>query len=254
MHHWFGTIIKNGTPENAYKWFSEGFNDYFAHVAMEEGGLFGPSEFKDRINYIIKLYQSDSTNQWPNEKLEKDYWASSKINILPYQRGLIFALYLDEAIKKQTSGKLALKNVILQLLAEARLQKKGFSLPWFLSVLRKITGQDYREQIEEYITKGTFIPINEWQKVSTKMALVQSEVFDLGFTIDKSAMSLNAKITSIQEGSNVQKAGLQIDDVIAGFSSSLKPNEITTVTVKRGEEKIRFQYLPSRKIWTPQLQ
>ena len=87
MHHWFGHILKQAEPENAFKWFHEGFTDYFAHLVMLESCLFNQQEFKKSINNIFAAYYSDSAHQWPNEKLQQDYWSSYEMNKLPYQRG-----------------------------------------------------------------------------------------------------------------------------------------------------------------------
>lgn len=253
MHHWFGHILKQAEPENAYKWFHEGFTDYFAHVAMLDGGLFDQEAFKKRINNVFSVYYSDSTHQWPNEKLQNDYWSSPAIKILPYQRGLVFAAYLNESIKKYSRGTSSLKQVVQHMLAEARLYNKPFSVDRFLQLLKETTGQDYAPIVERFITQGSFIAMADWEKVTDKVVLGPTEVYDLGFTTDKGGIGMNARLTSFTEGGDAQKVGLQVGDVMVGFKSDFKPTSYASITVKRGEETLKFKYLPSRRIMVPQL-
>jgi predicted metalloprotease with PDZ domain len=253
MHHWFGHVLNQAEPENAFKWFHEGFTDYFAHAAMLDEGLFDQQEFKQRINAVFAAYYNDSTHQWTNEKLEKDYWSSPAMKILPYQRGLLFAFYLNESINTHTKGKSSLKQVVQQLLAEAKVNKKPFSVNRFLQLLQQATGQDYTPQLERFITNGTFISLDDWEKVTDKIGLGSTEVFDLGFTTDKNGIAMNARITALTEGGDAQKVGLQVGDVMIGFSSNKQPNKPATITVKRGEEEIKLKYMPSRQIQVPQM-
>ncbi len=253
MHHWIGTVLKQGEPENAFKWFSEGFTDYFAHIVMLESGLVDQAEYRKTINHIFAAYYADSNHQWPNAKLEKDYWSSAAMNKLPYQRGLIFALYLNESIKYHTNGKWDLKEVVIRMLREARQDNRIFSQEWLLDLLQKSTGKDYSKQLDHFITNGNFISITDWEEVSGKIALLPTEFFDLGFATDKGGIAMNARIISIREGANVQKAGLRTGDIMVGYSSTQQPTDSATLVIMRGDEKIRLRFLPSREVLLPQL-
>lgn len=253
MHHWFGHVLKQAEPENDFKWFHEGFTDYFAHAAMLDQGLFDEQEFKQRINAIFSAYYSDSSHQWPNEKLAKNYWSSPAMKILPYQRGLIFAFYLNEAINLHSNGKVSLKQVMEQLLADAKAQKRPFSVERFLQLLQVATGQDYTSLLDRFIAKGEFISLADWQQVTDKIVMGSAVVYDLGFTTDKNGIALNARIASLTEGGDAQRVGLQVGDVMVGYSSNKQPTSYASITVKRGEEEVKLKYLPSRQILVPQL-
>jgi predicted metalloprotease with PDZ domain len=253
MHHWLGHVLKQGEPENAFKWFHEGFTDYFAHVVMLESGISDQYDFTKRINAIFSAYYSDSTHQWPNTKLEQDYWSSYDMQKLPYQRGLIFAFYLNESIRFHSKEKSSLKQVIQQMLAEARLNKRIFSQDWLLALLQKATGKDYTGLFRRFVTEGSFISIADWEMISDKILLAPTQVFDLGFTTDKATIAMDARISSFAAGANAQKAGLRVGDTIAGYSFTQQPSDSATIVVKRDSEKIKFRFLPSREIKTPQL-
>lgn len=252
MHHWFGHVLKQGEPETAFKWFHEGFTDYFAHIVMLEGGLLNQQEFKRKVNTIFAAYYSDSTHQWPNEKLQQEYWSSAEIQKLPYQRGLIFAFYLDESIRSSSGGKSILKDIIQQMLTEARQNKNVFSQERLLQLLKNNTGSDYSHLLERFITDGNFISMTDWESVSSNVALLPTDVFDPGFTTDR-GIAMNAKIVAVNDGASVQKAGLRIGDIMVGYSATQQPSDSATIVVKRGEEKIELHFLPARQILVPQV-
>jgi predicted metalloprotease with PDZ domain len=252
MHHWLGHILKQGEPENAFKWFHEGFTDYFAHVIMLESGLLDPAAFTKRINDIFRVYYSDSAHQWPNTKLQLEYWSSPSIHLLPYQRGLIFAFYLDESIRRHSTGRTRLKDVVQQMLAAARKERKTFSPDWFLAQLQQTTGKDYTIALEQFITKGIFINMPDWQAVSDKVDLLPAEDFYLGFQTDR-GMVPDALITNVDAGSNAAKAGLAAGDRLAGYSYNPQSRDSASIVIKRGLEKMKFRYLPVRQMLVPQL-
>ncbi|HYH14348.1 MAG TPA: hypothetical protein VD794_03955, partial [Flavisolibacter sp.] len=253
MHYWLGQVVKQIPPYNDYKWFHEGFTDYFAHVIMRDKELFNEQEFKQRINAVFSAYYSDSSHQWPNGSVQTDGSPSYEIQQLPYKRGLLFALYLDESIKKQTAGRASLKTIMQAIFTEARKSGRAFSNDWLLTLLQQTTGHDYRPVLDEFITQGRFISLAHWQKVTDKIVMAPAETFDLGFTTESGKFALNAVIATIREGANVQKAGLKVGDKIAGGSFKRDPSQQGTLVVKRGDEKIELTFYPSRQISTPQL-
>jgi predicted metalloprotease with PDZ domain len=252
MHHWLGHILKQGEPENAFKWFHEGFTDYFAHIIMLESSLLDSTAFKKRINDIFRDYYSDTAHQWPNTKLQLEYWTSPSIHLLPYQRGLLFAFYLDESIWRHSAGQTRLKDVVQQMLAAARKERKTFSPDWFLAQLQQTTGKDYAIPLQRFIMKGTIINLPDWQAVSDKVELLPAEDFYLGFQTDR-GMMLDALITNVDAGSNAARAGLAAGDTLAGYSYNPQSRDSASIVVHRGAEKMKFRYLPVRRLMLPQL-
>jgi predicted metalloprotease with PDZ domain len=252
MHHWFGQVLQQKQPENAYKWFHEGFTDYFAYLVMLQSGVLQKNEWKNKLNAILANYYADSTNQWPNEKILHEYGLSPKIQQLPYQRGLIFALYLDEAIQYHTRGRSDLKKLVIEMLTTGNKEGKIFSPQVLLDLLHKETGSSFSEKYKNYIIEGRFIDMAAWEKISQKMDLITTDIFHLGFTSDR-GITLNAVITSVTPGAEVAKAGLLPGDIMKGFSSNYSTVDSTTLIVLRGEEKIKFTYLPVKKMMVPQI-
>jgi predicted metalloprotease with PDZ domain len=252
MHHWFGNILPQAAPEARYKWFHEGFTEYFTYVSMLEGGLLDTAAFNNRLNGIFREYYRDTANQYGNAEIESAYFNSDKHARIPYQRGLFFALYLDEAVRKYSNGTASLKDIMQQLFAEARSTGAAFSQERFFMLLKKYTGKDHAAAISRFITEGRFITIEDWSQVTNRIVLQEAELFDLGFTTDK-GMVLNARLETVRPGSPAYDAGLRPGDILSGYSYQPASKTVATVKVKRGEETLRFQFLPLRKMMVPQL-
>ena len=180
-------------------------------------------------------------------------WSSPQMQKLPYQRGLIFAFYLDESIRRYSNENSSLKEVISTMLRETRLHKTAYSNDWLLELLKKSGGKDYSADLQRFIMEGKFISIDDWQKVSGKLIMDTTMVYDPGFITDKGTIALNAMIVEVREGSAIQKAGLAKGDRLAGYSTTYNPADTTTLTVERGKEKIQFRYLAGKEIMIPQL-
>lgn len=255
MHHWFSDVILQGSPENDYKWFMEGFNDYFAHYVMKDRGLISTEEFNRKINEKIASYYSDSTNQYSNAIMSEQYWSSSKMQQLPYTRGLIFAFYLNESIIKKTGGRTSLKNVIAQMLAESRNSKRQFDNQWLLTVLKQFTEYDYSADIDQYILQGRFIPIQSWHNASDRVVEKQVEVFHFGFKTQTGQFKRQAVISYVTPMSNIEKAGLKVGDIILdGDYKPGDPKQAATLKVQRGDQVIDLAFYPSKIITVPQIQ
>ena len=95
--------------------------------------------------------------------------------------------------------------------------------------------------------------MTDWDLVSVSVMLLPFDVFDLGFTSDKGTLAMNARIVSVTEGANAEQAGLQIGDVLVGYSVTQQPSDTATIAIKRGEEKIKLRFLPARRVEVPQL-
>jgi|GEM_PF-3927053 len=252
MHRWFGEVLPQGRPENAFKWFHEGFTDYFAHRAMLEQGLFSEAEYLERINAIFTLYHSDSSHQYPNTVLEENYHPASALRHLPYQRGLIFASWLDADLLRRSGGRQGLKEVMLRLFAFGRRERRPFSEALFLKVLKEVSGADYSAQLQELIHEGRFIGEEQWKAATDRVRLRTASVFDYGFEPEGGRLARDVRILSVRPGSAAEAAGVRAGDQIKGGSFRKLPDQPGTLLVQRGTEELRFRYLPARRVLVPQ--
>lgn len=162
VHTWLGGRIGSQQPEGINYWWCEGFTDYFCRKILVEGGLMTQKEYLLEIEQFVGLYQNAIYKNAPNERIIKDFWNDLHVETLPYNRGFVFALYLDDAIQKFSADKDSLKNVMLDLLDRAKASKEPyeFNVPDFLDVTNKYLGEKINEKFQDWIIDGKTIDVD----------------------------------------------------------------------------------------------
>ncbi|MGI4752765.1 MAG: hypothetical protein ACRYE8_03440 [Janthinobacterium lividum] len=102
MHNWIGKKIRNTSDLNY--WWSEGFTDYYSRVLALRSGVITVEEFVEEFNQFFKDYYLSPVINEPNSKIEEDSWRNYAVSKLPYYRGFIFALYLNNLIKENSKN------------------------------------------------------------------------------------------------------------------------------------------------------
>jgi predicted metalloprotease with PDZ domain len=254
MHHWIGNVIENEQPEELQYWFSEGFTDYFTWRNMLENKFITQTQYNRSVDSVFAVHYSDPLNESSNNSIKDGFWTNYQLQKLPYNRGRIFAFYLDALIKKQTNEQKDLKTMMIELLKECSSKRKKFNNSLLVEIIKRVAGNDISPIIDEHILNGRFISLEEWNAVIPDgFILKEVPIFSYGFTTDKGGLSLHATITALDEHSNAALAGIKMGDVIKGYSITNNPAQEGEITVARNNEKIKIKFLPSRKIKLIQL-
>jgi predicted metalloprotease with PDZ domain len=254
MHHWIGKIIENEQPEELQYWFSEGFTDYFTWRNMLESKFITQAQYNRSVDSVLAVHYSDSLNESSNNSIKEEFWTNNRIQKLPYNRGRIFAYYLDALLKKQTHGQINLKKIMVEMLQLCRTQKKKFDSKLLIDLVRQFTNYDISKSIEKYITNGRFISMDEWNSVLPNgFSYKEVSLFSTGFTTDKGGLALNATITELDEHSNAALAGIKVGDKLKGYSLTYNPSKEGEITVQRGDEQITIKFFPAKKVKLIQL-
>lgn len=94
FHNWLGQGLKMPMPEEIYKWFQEGFTDYYSHKILLTTGVWSPTAYTDKMNQVIRDYSRSAYFNTPNDSLVGNYWKDPALKLLSYQRGQIRAFPL----------------------------------------------------------------------------------------------------------------------------------------------------------------
>ncbi len=168
MHDWIGCKIRNGgSPDDmSFGWFSEGFTEYFAYKNMLEGGFITPQQYVERMNFdFIEPLYTEPMGQVSNNLVAHGFFHCPDIAQLPYQRGCVFAFYLDNAIKLRSKGELGLHDFMLDMLDyyyENDRELNG-DFDFFLKNLSKYLGEDAGRLYRQYIVSGQLIPLEAYR-------------------------------------------------------------------------------------------
>ena len=96
-HRWFGRALGPiPDPDSPDYWFTEGFNDHVAGLALVRAGIWGPAEYAARLNAVLLRYASSPARALANTALAERFWTDPDAQQMPYDRGHLFARALDE--------------------------------------------------------------------------------------------------------------------------------------------------------------
>ncbi len=169
MHHWIGGKIRNGSLTEEL-WFSEGFTEYFSHLLMLNGDEMDYPEYAEHLNNNYKSLKK-MTGIANSELNFEAFAAGGSIEKIPYQRGELYALYLDQKLYDASNGNFRLKNFLHEVLLKTQKDKIEFTNNLFKDLLETHLGTEAVSEFELYILKGEMIPIAQLKGEFLKVVL-----------------------------------------------------------------------------------
>ncbi|MBK7872117.1 MAG: hypothetical protein IPJ74_16300 [Saprospiraceae bacterium] len=254
FHTWIGQNLKMPEPEEVYKWFSEGFTDYYSYKILYSLNIITETAFLQKLNQLIWEYYLSPHFQLDNKDLVGRYWESNALKDLSYRRGLLIAFALENKISEQQSSSL---DALLKTLYDKSAPSMIFSKQTFdtlvLQFIDSITLAAINNALEGKNDSLTNILINS---KAYKIQLQRiDKVFDLGFNFAASQKA--KKIVGLKKGSNAETAGLiEGMDITNGFSiwnnNTEKPAKVQVI---RNGIKEWIEYFPvaESNIQVPQI-
>lgn len=118
-HTWIprrvGQLSGDPQSEALDYWFSEGFTDYYASRVLMSSGIWSPLDFANAFNTAAKRYASSPARNAPNSAIGTGFWKDSNLQQLPYDRGMLFATWLDGKLRTSSQGRVSLDAVMLAM-------------------------------------------------------------------------------------------------------------------------------------------
>ena len=257
FHLWNGqdVIISDPTtPEGYYKWFSEGFTEYYAHLTLYREHIYTNEDFISWVNQAIRKYESNPHSLTATPELMKTaYWTNSSVRNVAYNRGALLALLFDLRIQQMTNCQKSLDDLMRLMIRKSK--EKPFQDKDILAGLEELTQNDWTKFYTEYVLGSIPLP---FKKVFDDTQLLSATgvfpVFDLGFSTKSGGLGLNDVIDSVNVGSNAEKAGLQAGDILKGFSFQWdNVADDAKFVVEREGKKTKLTYRPVKEIEILQL-
>ena len=243
FHNWLGLGLKMPEPDEPYKWFSEGFTEYYSFKILFQTGLISKDEFLSRINGYLKDYYLSPYFNMAAQKLIGRYWESSELKLLSYRRGLILAFLIDSRIREKSYG--SLDDLLRDLYRESS-PSMIFSNVLFSRLIRSYCGPSTAMAVDKANDgdNNRLTALLFGGRLYQADSLQVDKVFDLGF--DWQASRKAGKITGLEVESNAAKAGLVsgmklTDRLSVWFNNTRKPAVIGVE--QDGKEKV-IEYIP----------
>lgn len=161
MHHWIGGKIRNAS-ETAELWFSEGFTEYFSHLLMLKNQAINRREFEGILNSTYELHNASSAVELANDAiLNHNFHTDPEVEKLPYRRGMLYALYLDQQLRNKDAD-YTLHDFLLEVYKRTKSEDIDFSNELFQDLLMEKLDVKEVAKFNKYIIEGRAIPGNDF--------------------------------------------------------------------------------------------
>lgn len=159
-HTWIGTRLTYKSVKMENNWFNEGFNDYIAVYNLVRTGLFDGKAFTDYINENnLKEHYNSPAATIPGDSVSTQFFTNHLYEKLPYQRGFIYAFYLDNQIRLASKGKKSIRDFLIELYAENRkIKNRPIEKADFVRAIAPfLPEKDIGKEIDTYLLDGKLI-------------------------------------------------------------------------------------------------
>jgi predicted metalloprotease with PDZ domain len=196
FHNWNPLKIlgsRDDDDEIRLSWFVEGFTDYYARKLGLRSGLITLDAFVSLWNEVLAAYTVSSAKTLRNEDTIADFWSNKDVMQLPYQRGAIFAAFLNYEWHEHGVGMdqfmLALRDEVKSEWKKRPKEDKAEILGRFQKVANRL-GVDLHSYCDRFIETGEALTLPENAfggciRVETN----EVPIFDIGFDAQKTAVS-----------------------------------------------------------------
>jgi predicted metalloprotease with PDZ domain len=228
------------SPQENTNWFTEGFTTYYQDLLLWQAGLIDEVQYLDAVNRFIRDYHfSPARNAALQELITRSRQDQAKSRI-PYERGAMIALCLDDDIRRHSNGKSSLDTLMRELFDE-RKHHADLSKERIFAAIGRHVDAGILDKIREQVDSGTTIEAPQKVRVPCAQRVVlDMPEFELG--MDRTALIENHRVMALKPGSAAERAGARNGDVVIG--AGVYWNDVTRLvrlTMKGGK---KVEYLP----------
>ncbi|MCK6476546.1 MAG: hypothetical protein L6Q35_06920 [Phycisphaerales bacterium] len=208
FHTWNGVKFRVEGPEGSNYWFSEGFTEWFTRRMLRLAGLWDDGAVLRNLNESITGYDSNARKNAANDQVTSGFWKDPDLSQLPYRRGDLVALCLDEEIRRVSGGNRSLDDAFRDLVTRARGENRMPDRAALMRVFEKETSPEFVARLRACIDDGADPPLPQnLSEFGATLGTSAMQSFDPGF--DVTASGEQKRIVGIKAGSGAERAGLR---------------------------------------------
>lgn len=221
FHLWNGVYsVNTDLPEGHTKWFTEGFTVYYASLMLLRQGILSPEGFRRDVNGWLRDYLSNPAALTATIPImERDlYSGDRRYKRLNSSKGPLLALIFDLEMRRLTRGKRCLDDLMAAVMRRYPPGQPGYDNQKLRALFDEMTSSSWKDFFRRYVEGAEQLPFEEVARRSgMNVELAPQRIFELGFEIDGPEMRGGSRVTKVVPGSNAEKAGLRLGDVLGGF-------------------------------------
>ena len=161
FHAWNPYRMGRASGEST-EWFTEGFTCYYQDRILLQAGLAGLPEYLERMNHIVADYWNSPVRNWTQKQwLERGSTHQADTHQaeydLPYSRGAMIALWLDDRLRKDSAGRISLDERMFSLVKDKL--DTLLTTEYLLSMLSQGLKPEETADLRSFVESGVTIPL-----------------------------------------------------------------------------------------------
>jgi len=243
LHTFVGEL--DGDESNA-SWYSEGLAVYYARLLALRAGQITRQEFLDDLNATAGRYYTDIMIHTPDSEIAKNFWADTRIRVLPYDRGSMYFAVLDGELRAASGGEESLDDLVLEMLNRKRHNLPADKAAW-VALLQSHLGAKGKEEFEAMLGGAVMLPPPDAFGPCFMRGTKPMRRYELGFE-PKVLTEPKRIVRGLVPGSAAALAGIRNGDEIAQpvpqDMIQSQQNAILTLKLLRDGKPLEISYLP----------
>ncbi|MGA3238825.1 MAG: hypothetical protein ABSG03_21310 [Bryobacteraceae bacterium] len=213
-HEMVPTFVGNlgGSPGEDASWYAEGAAVYYERLLPLRAGLISADEFVHNLNSTAARYYTDALNHTPNSEIAANFWADTRIRVLPYDRGSLYLSVVDSRVRAASGGKRSLDNLILAMIGRKRGGLAMDQAAW-RAVLTKELGSSGIYEFDAMLRGDPVLPASSAFGPCFRRTAKMLRRYELGFE-PKVLIEPARIVRGLIPGSAAERAGLRNGDHI----------------------------------------
>ncbi|MFO0829529.1 MAG: hypothetical protein U0572_15430 [Phycisphaerales bacterium] len=258
FHTWNGTKMQPSDGEGADEeagygamWFSEGFTNYFARKILHRAGVIDDATFARKLSEALGGYDANPFRSAPNDKIREQFWTDRDVGQLPYQRGDLVALAIDERMTAASNGARTLDDLMRELVDATR-AKPTITNAQLLERITAEVGPEFAAQLRAAIFDGADVPIPERvTRPELRLSTQTMRTFDPGLEIDASHESGTVK--GVRDGTEAYRAGLRNGQklvsatIVPGADQRTAPKAVIEIEIDGATKRVEYDAISEPK-------
>jgi predicted metalloprotease with PDZ domain len=155
LHTFVGGL--DSPPGMESSWYSEGLAVYYARLLALRAGQITPAQFLVDLNTTAGRFYTDALIHTPNDQIAPNFWADTRIRVLPYDRGSMYFSVVDGELRAASGGKVKLDDLLLAMLDR---RKHGLPLDkadW-IALVREHLGRNGEAEFQAMLSGAIMVP------------------------------------------------------------------------------------------------
>lgn len=227
-------------------WYSEGLAVYYARLLALRSGQITPAQFLADLNSTAGRYYTDALIHTPNSEIAANFWADTRIRVLPYDRGSMYFAVLEGELRAASNGKQSLDDLLLAMLDRGR-QKLAVDQAAWIDLLKASLGDRGPAEFDAMLNGAIMLPKPDGFGPCFTRVTKPLRRYQLGFD-PKVLIERPRIVRGLIAGSAAESAGVRIgDEITKPVPQDMLQGQqdgILTLEVLRGGKPLEISYLP----------